>query len=133
MGDTRQTDQIEERQIRVFISSTFRDMQAERDYLVTKVFPSIRRYCEERDITFFELDLRWGISEEESQQGKVVDICLKEIEKTNPFFIGLLGERYGWVPTSGERRLNSGKKGVALRRKNFPRLKKHYASRKITL
>ncbi|AEF83031.1 conserved hypothetical protein [Leadbettera azotonutricia ZAS-9] len=33
-------------------------MQAERDYLVMKIFPSIRRYCEERDISFVELDLR---------------------------------------------------------------------------
>jgi tetratricopeptide (TPR) repeat protein len=91
------SDLIENRQIRVFISSTFRDMQAERDHLVTKVFPALRRYCEERDVSFFELDLRWGISEEESKQGKVMDICLKEIQKTTPFFIGLLGERYGWV------------------------------------
>jgi hypothetical protein len=95
----------ENRRIRVFISSTFRDMMAERDYLVTKVFPSLRRYCEERDLSLFELDLRWGISEEESKQGKVVDICLKEIEKTTPFFIGLLGERYGWVPSGPEREL----------------------------
>jgi tetratricopeptide (TPR) repeat protein len=97
------SDLIENRQIRVFISSTFRDMQAERDHLVTKVFPALRRYCEERDVSFFELDLRWGISEEESKQGKVVDICLKEIQKTRPFFIGLLGERYGWTPSEEER------------------------------
>ncbi|AEF83131.1 tetratricopeptide repeat domain protein [Leadbettera azotonutricia ZAS-9] len=76
----------------------------ERDYLVTKVFPSLRRYCEERDVTLFELDLRWGISEEESKQGKVVDICLKEIQNTRPFFIGLLGERYGWVPSEDEQK-----------------------------
>ncbi|AEF82973.1 tetratricopeptide repeat protein [Leadbettera azotonutricia] len=112
MTDARKTNQIEERQIRVFISSTFRDMQAERDYLVMKIFPSIRRYCEERDISFLELDLRWGISEEESKQGKVVDICLKEIEKTTPFFIGLLGERYGWVPSPEERRLIRDNTGV---------------------
>jgi tetratricopeptide (TPR) repeat protein len=99
-----QTNQTRNRQIRVFISSTFRDMQDERDYLVMKVFPSIRRYCEERDISFFELDLRWGISEEESKQGKVVDICLKEIQNTTPFFIGMLGERYGWVPSEAERK-----------------------------
>ncbi|GHU23424.1 hypothetical protein FACS1894172_08200 [Spirochaetia bacterium] len=105
MSDTRETNQIEERQIRVFISSTFRDMQSERDYLVMKIFPVIRRYCEDRDISFFELDLRWGISEEESKQGKVVNICLKEIQNTKPFFIGLLGERYGWVPSGEERRL----------------------------
>jgi tetratricopeptide (TPR) repeat protein/ABC-type dipeptide/oligopeptide/nickel transport system ATPase component len=86
---------IENRQIRIFISSTFKDLKDERDYLIAKVFPSLRRYCEERDITLFELDLRWGITEEESKQGKVVEICLQEIKNTRPFFIGILGESYG--------------------------------------
>lgn len=90
---------IENRQIRIFISSTFRDMQPERDYLIGKVFPKLKHYCQERDVTLIELDLRWGISEEESKQGKVAEICLREIENTHPFFIGLLGERYGWIPT----------------------------------
>jgi phage terminase small subunit len=36
------------RQIRVFISSTFRDMQADRDELVKRVFPQLRKLCEER-------------------------------------------------------------------------------------
>jgi len=89
------SDLIENRQIRIFISSTFKDMKDERDYLIAKVFPSLRRYCEERDITLFELDLRWGITEEESKQGKVVEICLQEIKNTRPFFIGILGESYG--------------------------------------
>ena len=93
---------IENRQIRVFISSTFRDMQAERDYLIQNIFPSLRKYCAERDVKLQELDLRWGITEEESQQGKVVDICIKEIKNSTPFFIGLLGERYGWVPNDSE-------------------------------
>ncbi|GHU24550.1 hypothetical protein FACS1894164_11450 [Spirochaetia bacterium] len=92
------TNQIENRQIRVFISSTFRDMHAERDYLITKVFPVIRRYAEDRDISFFEVDLRWGITDEQSKKGETLKICLEEIEKTNPFFIGLLGENYGSVP-----------------------------------
>ena len=93
---------LDNRQIRIFISSTFRDMQAERGYLVTKVFPALRRYCEERDVSIFELDLRWGISEEEAKQGKVFEICLNEVRKTKPFFIGLLGERYGWIPSDEE-------------------------------
>ncbi len=25
-------------------------------------------------------------------------VCLEEIERCKPFFIGLLGDRYGWVP-----------------------------------
>ena len=97
-------DFIDNRQIRIFISSTFRDMQAERDYLVTKVFPELKKYCEKRDVSLFELDLRWGISEEEAKQGKVFEICLKEVIKTKPFFIGLLGERYGWIPVEDERK-----------------------------
>jgi hypothetical protein len=31
--------------IRVFISSTFRDMQAERDHLIRVVFPELERRC----------------------------------------------------------------------------------------
>jgi hypothetical protein len=94
---------IEKRQICIFISSTFKDMQAERGYLVAKVFPALRQYCAARDVSIFELDLRWGISEEEAKQGKVFDICLREVLKTRPFFIGLLGERYGWIPSEDER------------------------------
>jgi tetratricopeptide (TPR) repeat protein len=96
------TNLIENRQIRIFISSTFRDMQSERGYLVDKVFPSLKKYCSERDVTLIELDLRWGINENDSKQGKVVEICLQEIENTHPFFIGLLGDRYGWTPSPEE-------------------------------
>ena len=88
----------ENRQIRIFISSTFRDMMKERDYLITRVFPELRRYCEERDISLFELDLRWGVTQEESENQMAFKICLNEVGNTRPFFIGLLGERYGWVP-----------------------------------
>lgn len=55
-----------DRVIRVFISSTFRDMQAERELLVKKVFPELRRICDERFVSFTEVDLRWGITKEVS-------------------------------------------------------------------
>ena len=98
-------DLIESRQVRIFISSTFIDMMKERDYLVSKVFPTLRKYCEERDISLYELDLRWGITEEQTKQGKVVETCLQEIKNSKPFFIGLLGDRYGWVPNADEEKL----------------------------
>lgn len=90
------------REIRVFISSTFSDMQQERNYLVKKIFPDIERECRKRNVEFIALDLRWGITEEEAKHGKVVEICINEIDRTRPFFIGLLGGRYGWVPGSGD-------------------------------
>ena len=87
------------RQLRVFISSTFADMNAERDALVL-VFPQIKGLCEKRGVSFVPLDLRWGITENAAQQGRVLDTCMREIDQSRPFFIGLVGNRYGWVPTS---------------------------------
>lgn len=90
---------IENRHIRLFLSSTFQDLQDERDYLMRRTFPELRKIAAERDVTLTELDLRWGITEEEAQSGKVVEICLREIENSIPFFIGIIGNRYGWCPS----------------------------------
>ena len=86
------------RSIRVFISSTFRDMHGERDELVKRVFPVIRKLCESRGVAWAEVDLRWGVTEEQKAEGNVLAVCLSEIQNCRPFFIGLIGERYGWVP-----------------------------------
>ena len=80
------------RSIRVFVSSTFRDMQAERDYLVKFIFPQLRKLCESRGVTWGEVDLRWGVTDEQAAEGKVLPICLEEIKRCRPYFIGLLGE-----------------------------------------
>lgn len=101
-----QSDFIDNRRIRVFISSTFRDMQDERDELMKKTFPLLRQKAAERDVTLTEIDLRWGITPEESESGKVVEICMQEIENASPFFVGILGNRYGWVPTQGDLGMN---------------------------
>ena len=93
---------IDDRHIRVFISSTFQDMEKEREQLIKKVFPVLRKKAAQRGVTLTELDLRWGITQEESENGKVLEICLKEIDNSRPFFIGLLGDRYGWCPTEEE-------------------------------
>ncbi len=86
------------RRIRVFVSSTFRDMQAERDALLVYTWPALRRLCRDRQVEFVEVDLRWGISEEQSTRKETLKLCLDEIRACRPFFIALLGERYGWVP-----------------------------------
>ena len=90
---------IENKQIRVFISSTFQDMQHERDYLIKSVFTRLSQIAERRGVTIVPLDLRWGITAEEARSGKVLEICLEEIDNSTPFFIGLVGNRYGWCPS----------------------------------
>ncbi len=97
-SDTKRKHQPESRVIRVFISSTFNDMFEERDVLVKHIFPELRRICEERHVTWGEVDLRWGIPDEATAEGKVLGICLEEIRRCRPYFIGVLGERYGWIP-----------------------------------
>ena len=90
------------RLVRVFISSTFRDFMGERDELVKRIFPELRRRCKSRFVELLEVDLRWGITEEQSKSGETLRICLQEIDRCRPsapvFFIGMLGERYGWIP-----------------------------------
>ena len=85
------------RVIRAFVSSTFLDMKQERDELVLRTFPQLRKICESRGVTWGEVDLRWGITDEQKAEGQVLPICLDEIRSCRPFFIGLLGERYGWI------------------------------------
>ena len=84
------------RTVRVFISSTFRDMHGERDLLTRFVFPELRARAHSRNIQVYEVDLRWGVTESDARSHKAMEICLDEISHSQ-YFIGLLGQRYGWV------------------------------------
>lgn len=83
--------------VRVFISSTFRDMHAERDHLVKVVFPALRERLEKYRIHLIDIDLRWGVTQEQADNDQALDVCLDQIDTCRPFFIGILGERYGYV------------------------------------
>jgi len=84
--------------IRVFLSSTFVDFQEERSLLVKQVFPSLRRRARTRGVDIVDVDLRWGVTAEQTERGETLPLCLAEIDRCRPYFISLLGERYGWVP-----------------------------------
>lgn len=83
---------------RIFLSSTFRDFGEERDLLVRRVFPALRARLRERFVELVDVDLRWGITAEQAERGEVLPICLAEIDRARPWFVGMLGDRYGWVP-----------------------------------
>jgi len=87
----------------VFVTSTFRDMHAERDYLHSHVFPELVERLRERLHHLEPIDLRWGVEtrsvdEQRSKELLVLKVCLAEIERSRPFLIALIGDRYGWVP-----------------------------------
>jgi hypothetical protein len=80
----------EERKARVFLSSTFRDMRAEREALATDTFPALRRKFRARGVEVQEVDLRWGVNEGDA----TLDVCLQAVRRCN-WFVGLIGQRYG--------------------------------------
>ncbi|HLF82595.1 MAG TPA: DUF4062 domain-containing protein, partial [Blastocatellia bacterium] len=84
--------------VHLFISSTFNDMHAERDYLVKRVFPDLRDWCEERKLRLVDIDLRWGVTEADASNRNAVKICLEHINKCRPFFVCFLGQRHGYAP-----------------------------------
>jgi hypothetical protein len=68
--------------VTIFISSTFNDMHAERDYLVKDVFPELREWCEARKIHLVDVDLRWGVTEADSSSNHTVLACLNNIDES---------------------------------------------------
>ncbi|KAM9066652.1 telomerase protein component 1 isoform X3 [Sarcophilus harrisii] len=85
------------RSVRVFISSTFRDMHGERDLLLRSVLPALQARAAPHHINVRGIDLRWGVTEEETQKDRQLELCLGEVENSQ-LFVGILGSRYGYVP-----------------------------------
>ncbi len=89
--------------VRVFISSTFRDMQAERDHLVRFVFPRLRETLLRHGVLLDDVDLRWGVTSDQN----ALAVCRAIIDECRPHFLGILGGRYGWVPPGQEQSITS--------------------------
>lgn len=86
---------------KIFVSSTFRDFQTERDYIRNVVQPKLASLCRGFSVDVSFTDLRWGIDtagiSEEQYEKKVLSVCLNEINRSKPYMIVLLGERYGYI------------------------------------
>lgn len=82
---------------KIFISSSFIDMHAERDYLIKKVFPELEEWCEKYKIHLSTIDLRWGVPED-APQDSTIEKCLLNIDESRPFFLCFLAQRRGWIP-----------------------------------
>jgi tetratricopeptide (TPR) repeat protein len=94
--DSKDAVHTQKRIICPFICSTFQDMKLEREHLTAAVYPVFSYECSKRRVRYNAHDFRWGITEEECNNGKVIQRCLNEIDVTYPYFICILGHRYGW-------------------------------------
>lgn len=87
--------------ISIFLSSTFQNMQHERDLIHKYVYPVVRSDAMRHGENLSIIDLRWGIdtSNMTSQEAleRVLWICRDKVRASRPYFIALLGERYGSI------------------------------------
>jgi tetratricopeptide (TPR) repeat protein len=86
----------------IFVSSSFKDMQSERDHLRSHVFPRLAEALRQRQLHLEPIDLRLGLEDanasEEAYEQLVLNVCFDQIKRSGPYMISLLGDRYGWVP-----------------------------------
>ena len=88
----------------VFVSSTFRDMDYERDLVNRVVMPTVNAELAAKgyDAEVFAVDLRWGIDVDDTlsraaRERMTLEVCVNEVRRCHPLFVGLLGARYGSI------------------------------------
>ncbi len=91
----------------VFVSSTFQDMHAERDYLRLEVFRELEERLLERRHHLEWVDLRLGVAaasvaNEADREREILKVSLAEVRRCRPFLIVLLADRYGWAPPADQ-------------------------------
>ena len=77
-------------------------MHFERDAIQNYVSPQLYEIARKYGQIVSFCDLRWGIDtselDETQSANKVLEVCLDEIDKSNPPMVVILGDRYGWIP-----------------------------------
>lgn len=96
------------RHVPVFIASTFRGMDSERDAIALAAIPAVNERLRGRGlgIAVYPVDLRWGIETDERidasiRQRIILDTCVSEVRRCRPLFIGLLGGRHSALSDMG--------------------------------
>eukprot|EP00026_Physarum_polycephalum_P000372 Phypoly_transcript_00372.p1 GENE.Phypoly_transcript_00372~~Phypoly_transcript_00372.p1 ORF type:complete len:1575 (+),score=217.10 Phypoly_transcript_00372:123-4847(+) len=89
--------------VRLFVSSTFTDTEAERNLLMIDVFPYLTTLCQMFGVQFEIVDMRWGVREFTNDDHGTYNLCMTELHKCRaesmgPAFFCLLGDKYGFRP-----------------------------------
>lgn len=90
------------RYIRFFVSSTFADMEIERNVL-HEVMHELQMDYQSKNWQIEYVDLRWGITDNAGLDNNTIPICRAELARCQqlspkPNFIVLYGQRRGWIP-----------------------------------
>lgn len=116
--------------VRLFLSSTFSDMRFERDHLITVVYPELEERLAGLGLTFFDIDLRWGIPRAsevgEEERRNSWSECRRRIDDAFPFFVALVGHRYGSLAVPDE--LSAAERAVWTEQLSYTELEIRYGA-----
>jgi hypothetical protein len=104
---------------RIFVSSTFENMAAEREEVVKRVLPRVRTFGESIGVHVIGVDLRWGI--QTSAQGGLHTVrrCLEAIDTCRPYFVSL-GLRPESNSSRSPLRISTGRASASVGHANVP-------------
>ena len=66
-------------------------MEGEREEFTRRYWPQIDSYCKRKGLQFVPVDMRWGITTESSANKQTINICLREIDRSD-IFVGFYGQ-----------------------------------------
>ncbi|PAA73498.1 hypothetical protein BOX15_Mlig013431g1, partial [Macrostomum lignano] len=71
------------------------DFENEREYFHTVVAKKLDKLCQLKGRRFFPVDLYRGLTEDQLESDDLVQISLDAVKRCSPYFICLIGEKYG--------------------------------------
>ncbi|XP_054714444.1 NACHT and WD repeat domain-containing protein 2-like [Uloborus diversus] len=104
LGSLENLPPVSSKIVRIFTSSTFTDMSMERNALMEEVYPRIKDFCREKHgLEFQVVDMRWGVTDEATDDHLTTELCMTEIQNCQrlsmgPNFVTFLGQKYGYRP-----------------------------------
>ena len=70
---------------------------------INKLIPALNQMFNKKGVEIHAIDLRYGVNTsgmtEAEASDKVLDMCVQSIDRARPFFVGFIGNRYGWQPS----------------------------------
>jgi len=75
----------------VFFSSPFGGLEEEREELTKKYWPQLSSMCKRAGYEFVPVDMRWGITSEMSSNAATIEICLREMDRSD-MIVGFFGQ-----------------------------------------
>ena len=81
--------------IQPFICSNMNEFEDERLFLKENTFVHLKNEFEKLSINFEPIDINWKETHEYFKSGNMLRLLLHNIQQASPFFICLIGQKYG--------------------------------------